>query len=243
MEDRILNPQVPFPECVVLYVEDDDATAYLFHRALVESGTRVHVFRVRDGEEAISFLIRDGLYHDAPIPDLVVLDLGLPKKTGFDVLKSIRSEAHLKNIAVVMLTSSNNHGVREMALSLGASDFFVKSSDWHEIVATGKSVCNLALKRASDRYRVVDRNAKHVDYYLGVLGIRVSENACRLIARVGSNWQELGPARSLPIGVPSTPTELLAARDDLVALMAWQYEHEHPWTDLRETLKVGWRPP
>ena len=67
MEDRILNPQVPFPECVVLYVEDDDATAYLFHRALVESGTRVHVFRVRDGEEAIAFLIRDRLYHDAPL--------------------------------------------------------------------------------------------------------------------------------------------------------------------------------
>lgn len=243
MEDRILNPQVPFPECVVLYVEDDDATAYLFHRALVENGTRVHVFRVRNGEEAISFLIRDGLYHDAPLPDLVVLDLGLPKKTGFDVLKSIRSEPHLKNIAVVVLTASNHLGIREMALSLGARDFLVKSSDWHEIVTTAKSVCSLALKRASDRYRVVDRNAKHVEYYFGVLGIRVSESACRLIAKVDNGWQELGPDRRLPILVPSTRTELLAARDDLVALMAWQYEHERPWTDLRETLRVGWRPP
>jgi CheY-like chemotaxis protein len=243
LEDRILNPQVPFPECVVLYVEDDDATAYLFHRALVETGTRVHVFRVRDGEEAILFLIRDGRYHDAPLPDLVVLDIGLPKKTGFDVLESIRSEERLKDVAVVMLTASTSFGDREMALSLGAREFFVKSSDWHEIVATGKSVCNLALKRASDRYRVVDWNAKHVDYYLGVLGIRVSESACRLIARVGNGWQELGPDRILPIGVPSTPAELLAAKDDLVVLMAWQYEHEHPWTDLRKTLKVGWRPP
>ena len=243
MEDRILNPQVPFPECVVLYAEDDDATAYLFHRALVESGARAHVFRVRDGEEAISFLIRDGHYRDAPVPDLVVLDIGLPKKTGFDVLKSIRSKTHLKNIAVVMLTASTSLGDRELALSLGAKDFFVKSSDWHEIVATGKSVCDLALKRASDRYRVVDRDAKHVDYYLGVLGIRVSESACHLIAKVGNGWQQLGPDRSLPIGVPSATAELLAARDDLVALMAWQYEHEHPSTDLRETLRVGWRPP
>jgi len=243
LEDRILNPQVPFPECVVLYVEDDDATAYLFHRALVESGTRVHVFRFRDGEEAISFLIRHGHYHDAPFPDLVVLDIGLPKKTGLDVLKSIRSEERLKDVAVVMLTTSTSIGDRERALSLGARDFFVKSSDWHEIIATGKSVCDLALKRASDRYRVVDRNAQHVDYYLGVLGIRVGESACRLIAKVDNGWQEFGPDRSLPIAVPSTPTDLMAVRDDLVALMAWQYEHEHPWTDLREVLRQGWRPP
>jgi DNA-binding response OmpR family regulator len=243
LEDRVLNPQVPYLECLVLYVEDDDATAYLFQRALVESGTRVHVFRVRDGEEATAFLIRDGLYRDAPIPDLVVLDIGLPKKTGFDVLESIRSEERLKDVAVVMLTASTSHRDRQKALRLGAREFFVKSSDWHEIIATGRSVCDLALKRASDRYRVVDRNAHHVDYYLSVLGIRVSKSTCRLLAKVGNAWQELGPDRSLPVSVPSTPTELLAARDDLVALMAWQYEHERPWTDLRETLKVGWRPP
>ena len=75
------------------------------------------------------------------------------------------------------------------------------------------------------------------------LGIRVSETTCRLLAKVGSAWLELGPERCLPIAVPSTPTELLAARDDLIALMAWQYEHEHPWTDLRQTLNAGWRPP
>jgi CheY-like chemotaxis protein len=243
LEDRVLNPQVPFSECVVLCVEDDDATAYLFQCALVESGTRVHVFRVRDGEEAISFLIREGLYCDAPIPDLVELDIGLPKKTGFDVLESIRSEERLKDVAVVMLTTSTSLRDRQKALRLGAKGFFVKSSDWHEIIATGRSVCDLALKQASDRYRVVDRNAQHVDYYLGVLGIRVSEGTCRLLAKVGNAWQELGPDRGLPIAVPSTPSELLAAREDLIALMAWQYEHEHPWNDLRETLKVGWRPP
>jgi DNA-binding response OmpR family regulator len=242
LKDRVLNPQVPFPESIVLYVEDDDATAYLFQRALVESGTRVHVFRVRDGEEAISFLIRDGLYRDAPIPDLVVLDIGLPKRTGY-FLESIRSEEHLKDVAVVMLTASDSLHDRQKALRLGARDFFVKSSDWHEIIATGKSVCDLASKRASDRYRVEDRNAQHVDYYLGVLGIRVTKSTCRLLAKVGNGWQELGPDRSLPIALPSTPSEVLVARDDLVALMAWQYEHEHPSTDLRATLTRGWRPP
>jgi chemotaxis family two-component system response regulator Rcp1 len=243
LEDRVLNPQIPFPECVVLHVEDDDATAYLFQRALVESGTRVHIFRGRDGEEAISFLVRHGLYSDAPIPDLVVLDIGLPKKTGFDVLEAIRSEERLKDVAVVMLTASTSLRDRQKALRLGARDFFVKSGVWHEIIATGESVCALALNRASERYRVVDRNAQHVDYYLGVLGIRASESTCRLVARVGNAWQELGPNRSLPIAVPSTPAELRAARDDLVALIAWQYEHEHAWTDLRETLKAGWHPP
>lgn len=154
MEDRVLNPQATFPECLVLYVEDDDATAYLFQRALVESGTRVHVFRVGDGAEAISFLIRHGLYRDVPIPDLVVLDIGLPKKTGFDVLESIRSEERLKDVAVVMLTASISLRDRQKALRLGARDFFAKSSDWHEIIATGKSVCDLALNPDARRNQV-----------------------------------------------------------------------------------------
>jgi CheY-like chemotaxis protein len=243
VEDRVLNPQVPFPECIVLYVEDDNATAYLFQHALMESGTRVHVFRVRDGEEAISFLTRDESFPGAPVPDLVVLDIGLPKVTGFEVLEAIRSREYLKDVAVVMLTTSTSAEDRQRALMLGAKDFFSKSSDWKEIVATGKSICELASRRASARYRIVEPNAQHVDYYLGVLGIRVAANACRLLGKVGSGWHELGPSRSLPITVPSTPFDLVAFGEDLIALMAWQYEHEHPSTDLRKMLRVGWQPP
>ncbi len=243
MEDRVLNPQVPFPECVVLYVEDDNATAYLFQRALVETGIRVHVFRVRDGEEAISFLSRDGHFLDAPVPDLVVLDIGLPKISGFGVLEAIRSREYLKDVAVVMLSTSTSSVDRQRALTLGATDFFHKSSDWSKLIAMGKAICGLAAKRASVRYRIVEPNSRHIEYYLGVLGIRVTENTCHLLARVNNAWQELGPSRHLPVRVPSSPSELLASGDDLIALVAWQYEHEHPSTDLREKLNMGWRPP
>lgn len=243
MEDRVLNPQVRFPECIVLYVEDDDATAYLFQRALVQTGTRVHVFRVRDGEEGISFLFHEGLYHEAPIPDLVVLDIALPKMTGLDVLAAIRSKEHLKYVPVVVLTSSASPAERQRALDLGANEFYLKGPDWRDIIATGKSVCDIALRRASAKHRVVDLNARHVDYHLSVLGVRVSENVCRLIAKLGNEWQELGDPRRLPVTIPSTPSELVAVGEDLVALIAYQYEHEHPSTDLREMLKQGWRYP
>lgn len=65
-------------ECILLYVEEDDATAHLFRIALNEAGVNPQVFRVTDGDQATAFLSRTGAYEAAPRPDLVLLDLNLP---------------------------------------------------------------------------------------------------------------------------------------------------------------------
>jgi CheY-like chemotaxis protein len=79
--------------CVILYVEDSDAMTYLFQRALEHTGTDIRLFRVADGERAITFLHQRDIYHDAPRPDMVILDLNLPKKSGFEALP-----LHLKQL-------------------------------------------------------------------------------------------------------------------------------------------------
>ena len=83
-------PAKRIDECFLLYVEDDDATASLFQAALRETGVLPQFFRVTDGEHASHFLLRDKAFSDAPRPDLVLLDLNLPRKSGFDVLAEIK---------------------------------------------------------------------------------------------------------------------------------------------------------
>ncbi len=117
---------------VLLHVEDDDATAYLFRLGLRECNVKVDVFRSCDGENAISFLKRQGIFEHAPAPDLVVLDLNLPKKHGHDVLADIRKESALQNLPVIMLTSSRLATDRERSLSLGANEHLVKPSTVEE---------------------------------------------------------------------------------------------------------------
>jgi chemotaxis family two-component system response regulator Rcp1 len=117
-------------ECLLLYVEDDDATAYLFQMALERSGIPPRFFRVTDGEEAIAFLLQRGSYTRAPRPDLVVLDLNLPKKSGFEVLKEMKSNPQLLNISVVVFSSSVRDEDRRKAMGLGAEQYLHKGMDF-----------------------------------------------------------------------------------------------------------------
>ena len=97
-----------------------DATAYLFQRALEHSGIPPQLFRVTDGEEVIAFLLLRGSYAGAPRPDLVVLDLKLPKNSGYEVLKEIKSNPQLADISVVVFSSSVLDEDRRRAMDLGA---------------------------------------------------------------------------------------------------------------------------
>ena len=83
-------------------------------------------------------------------------------------------------------------------------------------------------------HRNADSNLNHIDYCLNLLGVRVWRNSCQLIAKGDGNWGPLGPKWDLPIEIPKTPSELKTAGTDTLRLTAWQYENEHPGTDLRE---------
>ena len=84
--------------------------------------------------------------------------------------------------------------------------------------------------------KVVDRNEGLIDYRLNILGIRVWENSCQLIAKGAGEWSTIGPRWDLPLHVPRNPQELKDAAADTLRLTAYQYATEHKGSDLADVL-------
>lgn len=133
----------PVEECILLYVEDEDATAFLFQTALEEEHINVKLFRVTDGEQATAFLFRTGVYESAPVPDLVVLDVNLPRKSGLDVLADIRTNPLTRDLPVVVFSTSSRPYDRERALQLGADKYFTKEVELEAFITSVRSICEL----------------------------------------------------------------------------------------------------
>ena len=110
----------------VLVVEDNEADVHLTTTALRDARitNRVHV--VADGEQAIAFLNHEGAYADAPRPDLVLLDLNVPKKDGFQVLEEMRADSHLKTIPVIVVSGSERNIDIARAYDLQIAGYLVK---------------------------------------------------------------------------------------------------------------------
>jgi CheY-like chemotaxis protein len=125
----------------LLYVEDEDASVLLLETALKEAAIEVHLHRVSDGEEALEFLNRLGLYAHAPTPDLILLDLNLPRKDGIEVLREIRASDVLRKIPTVMFTSSALAMDRRRSLDLGAQEYITKPSTFDRFVEAVKCAC------------------------------------------------------------------------------------------------------
>jgi CheY-like chemotaxis protein len=109
----------------------------------------IHI--VRDGEEAIAYLIGEGKYanrDEFPLPVLVLLDLKLPRRDGFEVLSWIRRQPGLRSLPVVVLTSSNEMRDVNRAYQLGANSFFVKELDFLGTVDLGKLLHTYWLKKS-----------------------------------------------------------------------------------------------
>lgn len=99
----------------ILLVEDGLIDAKLTIAALKKSGLRHRLTLIRDGEEAVQFLLQSGKFARAPRPDLILLDLLLPKRDGLEVLTEVRRHAPLRDIPVVILTASEDEQSRELA--------------------------------------------------------------------------------------------------------------------------------
>ena len=91
----------------ILLVEDDPADVLLTQEALLGSKIRNNLHIVDDGVEALAFLRREGTYRDVPRPDLILLDLNMPRKDGREVLADIKEDPGLKAIPVAVLTTSS----------------------------------------------------------------------------------------------------------------------------------------
>jgi CheY-like chemotaxis protein len=128
-------------EPVLLYVEDEDAAVFLLETALKEANIDVQLFRVADGEQALGFLNRTGTYQKAPRPDMVLLDLNLPRLTGLQVLQELQVDRQLSTIPVKVFTSSRLPADRRNALALGAKDFIIKPTDLDSFMETVRDAC------------------------------------------------------------------------------------------------------
>jgi chemotaxis family two-component system response regulator Rcp1 len=128
-------------EQVLLYAEDEDAAVFLLEMALKEANISLTVHRVSDGEEALAFLHQAGPYVRAPKPDLVLLDLNLPRKSGHEVLLAIREDDELRTLPVVIFTASAALSDRRKSLALGAQMHITKPSSFDGFVDAIKGAC------------------------------------------------------------------------------------------------------
>jgi chemotaxis family two-component system response regulator Rcp1 len=134
---------------ILLHVEDEDVTAFLLESVLSESDPQVRVCRVSDGEEALAFLHQTGKHSAAPRPDLVLLDLGLPHRTGFEVLAEIRGNTGLRSLPVVVFSSSSLPSDKLKSLELGALDFITKRPSVQGMTEAIRQVCAYFPKQLS----------------------------------------------------------------------------------------------
>ncbi len=125
---------------ILLYVEDEDAAVFLFETAVKEASIELQLYRVSDGEQAIAFLGQTGSYEGAPRPSLILLDLNLPRRNGFEVLAEVQRDASLGKIPIVVFTSSSLASDRQKSMALGARQYITKPATFDGFLDAVKAV-------------------------------------------------------------------------------------------------------
>ncbi len=132
------------PNVNILVAEDSPADIKIMQRAFQKTRLSHPIFFVRDGEEAIDFLMRKGKYsvpESSPRPDLILLDIKMPKATGTEVLRVIKAEQSLRKIPVTMLTTSGQSEDINDCYTLGANSYIVKPLDFDAFSRAIEAFC------------------------------------------------------------------------------------------------------
>jgi CheY-like chemotaxis protein len=124
----------------VLLVEDNPGDVRLTKEALKEGKLLNQLTVVGDGVEALSLLRKEGIYADAPQPELILLDLNLPKKDGREVLAEIKADPNLRRIPVVVLTTSSSEEDILKIYDLHANCYITKPVDLEQFMGVVKSI-------------------------------------------------------------------------------------------------------
>ena len=124
----------------ILMVEDNLGDIRLAKEALAEAKVRNNMAVAEDGEEAMGILRREGKYAEAPRPDLILLDLNLPKKDGREVLSEIKDDPQLRRIPVVVLTTSQAEQDIVKSYDLHANAYVVKPVELNRFIDVVKAV-------------------------------------------------------------------------------------------------------
>jgi CheY-like chemotaxis protein len=148
-------------QAVILLVEDRDDDVYLVRQALSRAGVRNPFFVVRDGEEAMAYLEGTGKYlnrEEYPLPDIMLLDLKMPRMDGFDVLRYVRSKPEFKPLRIIVLTSSEDLADVNRAYELGANSFLVKPLEFDNYPAMMRTLSSFWLHHS--RGPLVERHSE-----------------------------------------------------------------------------------
>jgi len=132
---------VIFEEQIFLLAEDSENDVFLMQRALQASGIPNPLQVVKDGAEVIAYLSGHNQYQNRseyPLPAVVLLDLNLPRKNGFEILEWMRTQPTLKRIVVIILTASNRSADADRAYDLGANFYLTKPSKFDDLVKMTK---------------------------------------------------------------------------------------------------------
>jgi len=127
-------------EIEILLVEDNPGDARLTTEALKEARVRNKLNHIDDGDEALAFMRRQGKYSGAQRPDLILLDLNLPRKDGREVLAEIKADDRLKRIPVVILTTSQAEEDILRAYNLNANCYVSKPVDLEQFIRVVRTI-------------------------------------------------------------------------------------------------------
>jgi chemotaxis family two-component system response regulator Rcp1 len=125
---------------IIFLVEDNKADVRLIQEAFKNSSLSHEMLTVRDGMEAMAFVRREGEYNAAPRPDLILLDLNLPKKDGREVLAEIKTDSKLKRIPVIVLTTSQNEDDIFHSYDLHVNCYITKSRNISQLFKIVKRI-------------------------------------------------------------------------------------------------------
>lgn len=130
----------------ILLIEDNSGDVLLTKEAFEEIDYKDHINVARDGEDALDYLYKRGPYERAKRPDLILLDLNLPRKDGREVLQVIKQDEKLRSIPVVVLTTSKSDRDIQICYDLHANCYITKPVDFEEFLSIMKQVLDYWLK-------------------------------------------------------------------------------------------------
>lgn len=138
------KPYINTKKFTIVIANDDENACFLIEEALQEVPLATNLYFVEDGEELLDYLYCRGQYGDStnlPRPDLILLDLNMPRLNGREALKQIKSDPNLGHIPIVVLTTSHQKEDIFNCYSLGANSFIVKPLTYKELVRVMTGLC------------------------------------------------------------------------------------------------------
>jgi CheY-like chemotaxis protein len=147
----------------MLLVEDNPGDVFLVRHVIREAGLVFDLKVAEDGEKAIQIIDRLDESIDVAAPELMLLDLNVPRRTGIEVLERLRRSVRCAGIPVVMISSSDSPGERQHALELGATDYFHKPSSLAGFMQLGTLVRRLHEQIRSEPFRQDENTLDRID--------------------------------------------------------------------------------